>query len=43
LSTYVNTLVRSGFRLDSMEEPVFEGQNLFAEVPRVMILSGTAL
>jgi SAM-dependent methyltransferase len=42
LSTYMNSLVRSGFRFDEMEEPVFEGMGLFSEVPRVMIVAATA-
>jgi ubiquinone/menaquinone biosynthesis C-methylase UbiE len=42
LSTYLNDLVRTGFRLEAMAEPVFEGQGLFSEVPRVLIVSAVA-
>lgn len=42
LSTYVNDLVSTSFRLDAMDEPVFEGQGLFSEVPRVLIVCAEA-
>jgi 2-polyprenyl-3-methyl-5-hydroxy-6-metoxy-1,4-benzoquinol methylase len=43
LSTYLNELVRSGFRFEEMAEPVFPEMGLLAQVPRVMIISATAV
>jgi SAM-dependent methyltransferase len=43
LSTYLNDLRMSGFAFEAMDEPVLEGAGLFSEVPRVMIVSATAV
>jgi ubiquinone/menaquinone biosynthesis C-methylase UbiE len=39
LSTYVNDLIDAGFELVRLEEPLMDVEGLFAQVPRVMILS----
>jgi ubiquinone/menaquinone biosynthesis C-methylase UbiE len=41
-STYVNDLITAGFRLEKLEEPLVEGGGLMEQVPRVMIVVGTA-
>ena len=38
LSTYINDLVASGFRLERLVEPVFNAPGIAAEVPRVLLL-----
>jgi hypothetical protein len=42
LSTYINDLIAAGFRIDKIEEPLVEGGGLEAEVPKVVIMVGTA-
>ncbi len=42
LSTYINGLIAAGFRLEKIEEPLVEDGGLLAEVPRVLIVVGTA-
>jgi SAM-dependent methyltransferase len=42
LSTYINDLIAAGFRIDRIEEPLVEGGGLEAEVPKVVIMVGTA-
>lgn len=42
LSTYINGLLRAGFRLERIDEPLVEGGGLMAQVPKVMIVVGTA-
>jgi ubiquinone/menaquinone biosynthesis C-methylase UbiE len=39
LSTYVNDLIDAGLELVRLEEPLMDVEGLFAQVPRVMILS----
>ena len=41
LSTYVNDLIAAGFRLDRIEEPVWDVRGLFSQVPIVVILAAT--
>jgi 2-polyprenyl-3-methyl-5-hydroxy-6-metoxy-1,4-benzoquinol methylase len=45
LSTYVNDLIRAGFVLERLEEPLAAdatGEGLFAEIPSVMVISARA-
>jgi len=42
ISTYLNDLVASGFRFEAMREPAVGDEGVFAELPRVMIVSATA-
>lgn len=39
LSTYVNDLQASGFRLEHLEEPVWDVPGLFSRVPLVLIVA----
>ncbi len=41
LSTYVNDLQASGFRLERLEEPVWDVDGLFSRVPIVMIVAAS--
>jgi SAM-dependent methyltransferase len=41
LSTYVNDLQSSGFRLDRLEEPVWDVPGLFSQVPIALIVAAT--
>ena len=43
LSTYINDLLAGGFRLERIEEPVFDVPGLFSQVPRVMIVAATSV
>jgi hypothetical protein len=42
LSTYLNDLIASGFRLERLEEPVASGDGLFSEVPIALVVVATA-
>lgn len=42
LSTYLNDMIRAGFRIDKIDEPLVEGGGLEAEVPRGLLVVGTA-
>lgn len=42
LSTYINDLISAGFRLEKLEEPLMEGGGLVAQVPKVLVVVGTA-
>lgn len=42
MSTYLNDLQDSGFRLDRLEEPVFDVPNVLRHVPIVMVVAATA-
>jgi ubiquinone/menaquinone biosynthesis C-methylase UbiE len=42
MSTYINDLITAGFRLEKLEEPLVEGGGLMEQVPKVMIVAGTA-
>ena len=41
LSTYVNDLQAAGFRLDRLEEPVWDVPGLFSRVPIVLVVAAT--
>lgn len=43
LSTYLNDFISAGFRLDRLEEPLVQGEGLEAEIPKVIIVEGTAV
>lgn len=43
LSTYVNDLQSSGFRLERLEEPVWDMPGLFSRVPIVLIVAATPI
>jgi ubiquinone/menaquinone biosynthesis C-methylase UbiE len=42
LSTYVNDIITAGFRLEMLDEPLIEGRGLLAQVPKFLIVVGTA-
>ena len=42
LSTYINELITTGFRLEKLEEPLMPGKGLLAQVPKIIIIVGTA-
>jgi hypothetical protein len=42
LSTYINDLLSAGFRLEKLEEPLMEGGGLLAQVPKALLVVGTA-
>jgi SAM-dependent methyltransferase len=43
VSTYINDLISSGFRLERIEEPVMDVPGLFSQVPRVMIVAASRI
>ncbi|MFZ0544988.1 MAG: class I SAM-dependent methyltransferase [Candidatus Promineifilaceae bacterium] len=42
VSTYINDLISAGFRLEKLEEPLMEGGGLMAQVPKALVVVGTA-
>lgn len=42
LSTLINDILDTGFILERLEEPIVEGQGLFSEIPRALLIAATA-